>query len=272
MSNLNAIQNLFEKMEKKYSSISHQAKIIKGLLTKRGETVINDHIALRTVSLPKVKLEVLAQVFLDLGYEEKDSYIFVKKKLRAKHYEHPDNFPKVFISELQLDQCSEFLQKTVKDCIDSGDFNTPESLVIDAKWWNPLKYETYEKILNESEYASWLLTIGYCVNHFTIYINSLNTVSGIEDLNKLLELSGFILNTAGSKIKGSEQQGLKQSSTKASMTKSTMISAEGEEKEFWVPGCYYEFAERFEKDGKLFNGFITESADKIFESTNIYRR
>jgi hypothetical protein len=31
-----------------------------------------------------------------------------------------------------------------------------------------------------------------------------------------------------------------------------------------VPGCYYEFAYRYNN----FNGFITQSANHIFESTN----
>ena len=36
-----------------------------------------------------------------------------------------------------------------------------------------------------------------------------------------------------------------------------------------IPACYYEFALRYPKaDGKLFKGFVTTSADKIFESTN----
>lgn len=36
-----------------------------------------------------------------------------------------------------------------------------------------------------------------------------------------------------------------------------------------IPSCYYEFAVRYpDNSGKLFNGFIAENADKIFESTN----
>lgn len=40
---------------------------------------------------------------------------------------------------------------------------------------------------------------------------------------------------------------------------------------FEIPGCYYEFARRFPiwKDKTyLFQGFIPQSANKIFESTN----
>jgi hypothetical protein len=38
---------------------------------------------------------------------------------------------------------------------------------------------------------------------------------------------------------------------------------------YTVPACYYEFAKRYKKsDGKIFKGFVTGSADKIFESTD----
>ncbi len=36
-----------------------------------------------------------------------------------------------------------------------------------------------------------------------------------------------------------------------------------------IPGCYYEFAKRYPlANGKLYQGFVAKSADKIFESTN----
>ena len=36
-----------------------------------------------------------------------------------------------------------------------------------------------------------------------------------------------------------------------------------------VPSCYYEFAKRYsDSSGKIYQGFVTTSADKIFESTN----
>jgi len=36
-----------------------------------------------------------------------------------------------------------------------------------------------------------------------------------------------------------------------------------------IPTCYYEFARRYrDREGALFQGFVTASADKIFESTD----
>jgi hypothetical protein len=43
--------------------------------------------------------------------------------------------------------------------------------------------------------------------------------------------------------------------------------------QFEVPACYYEFAQRFpDSSGHFYSGFIAKSADKIFESTNLYRK
>jgi hypothetical protein len=61
---------------------------------------------------------------------------------------------------------------------------------------------------------------------------------------------------------------LEQSSIKAGINRITF-----QEGEFDIPGCYYEFAFRHpETDGKLYSGFVAKSADKIFESTNYYKR
>ncbi|MBI5154978.1 DUF1338 family protein, partial [Candidatus Poribacteria bacterium] len=37
-----------------------------------------------------------------------------------------------------------------------------------------------------------------------------------------------------------------------------------------IPSCYYEFARRYPdpKTGKIYDGFVAASADKIFESTD----
>jgi len=70
---------------------------------------------------------------------------------------------------------------------------------------------------------------------------------------------GFILNSSGGEIKGTTDEGLVQSSTLAEKVKVQFSDGIYE-----VPSCYYEFAQRFPgKDGKLFQGFIPESADKM---------
>ena len=90
----------------------------------------------------------------------------------------------------------------------------------------------------------------------------------IEKVNQLLKDNGFRLNDAGGEIKGTPGELLEQSSTRAGILPVTFI-----EGVFEIPSCYYEFARRYpDADGQLYSGFIAKSADKIFESTNVYKK
>ena len=83
-------------------------------------------------------------------------------------------------------------------------------------------------------------------------------------MNDFLKNNGFELNRSGGEIKGSAEQLLLQSSILADK-----VDVNFKEGNKVIPSCYYEFAQRFpDKTGKLFSGFIADSADKIFESTN----
>ena len=59
---------------------------------------------------------------------------------------------------------------------------------------------------------------------------------------------------------------LEQGSTLADRAEFTFAGGQVEE----IPTCYYEFAKRYRtSDGRLYQGFVAASADKIFESTNV---
>ncbi|MEZ8981725.1 DUF1338 domain-containing protein, partial [Vibrio splendidus] len=91
-------------------------------LLKEDEALINDHIALRTFNVAPLGIETLAKPFLELGYKACGDYLFESKKLVAKHYEHPDpNQPKVFISELKVEECSSDLQQIVAKLVEQVD-------------------------------------------------------------------------------------------------------------------------------------------------------
>lgn len=130
--------------------------------------------------------------------------------------------------------------------------------------WN-INYKDYQALLNESEYAAWLAAFGFIPKHFTVSINHLDSLSEIAEVNKFLKQNGFILNSSGGEIKGSPEDLLEQSSTVARPVK--VEFADGVHS---VPGCYYEFAKRYnDENGVLFQGFVAKSADKIFESTDV---
>ena len=129
-------------------------------------------------------------------------------------------------------------------------------------------YKTYEKLRIESEYAAWLYVNGFRVNHFTVSVNALKEYDTIEKVNTFLKSNGFLLNDSDGEVQGTPADLLEQSSIKAGIIRVPFTDGE-----FDIPGCYYEFAFRYpEPNGKLYSGFVVNSADKIFESTNFYKK
>ena len=109
-------QQVFGRLWDIYTNQNPSTQRVYNLFVSEGETVINDHIAFRTFRHPMIGIDRLSKVFLESGYEFKGDYHFESKKLYAKHFEHatdPDA-PRVFISELKVEEFSRFLQDTVK--------------------------------------------------------------------------------------------------------------------------------------------------------------
>ena len=235
-------------------------------LLQEDEPLINDHIALRTFNLAPVELEVLAKPFLALGYQEAGDYLFEAKKLVAKHYQHPDpTQPKVFISQLKVEECSAQLQAIVKQLVaqvSAEDMQGSEFLYAGRPW--QLTHQDYQLLAQESEYAAWLAAHGYGANHFTVSVNQLNQFDQVQQVNDYLKACGFVINQSGGEVKGSPDVLLEQSSTMADK-----VQVEFDDGVVLIPGGFYEFAKRYPMaDGELYPGFVAASADKIFESTN----
>lgn len=259
---------MFEKLWQDYTTLNPSVAKVYKVFTDRGETVINDHVAFRTYNHPKIGLKKMAEYFLDNGYSKKGDYSFKVKKLYAEHFEHSDpSKPKIFVSELLTEQFSPELQKKVNAIIETipSSQTEAEDFCVSGKPWM-VSYQDYQKLLEESEYAAWMAAFGFRVNHFTVLVNGLKTLPHLEAVNDAVTAAGFKLNTSGGVIKGTEEIGLRQSSTLAEP-----ISVKFSDGTHQIPGCYYEFAQRFKVNGKLYSGFVEQSADKIFESTNVKR-
>ena len=94
---------LLDQLWTDYAQLNPQVRAIHQLLEVRGETIVNDHIALRTYNDPRIGLDAVAAAFVRLGYQPRDEYVFREKKLFARYYQHPEaNAPRIFISELKL--------------------------------------------------------------------------------------------------------------------------------------------------------------------------
>ncbi len=259
---------LFDAMWQDYLELNPDAQAIYALFSANNE-VINDHIALRTFNLPAVNIDKLAAPLLANGYVESGHYEFVNKKLVARHYQHPDEkLPKVFISELLVEEFSAELQNTLAQLIEQV---TPAMIAADnflysGRPWQ-VSFASYQKLLAESEYAAWVAAFGFRPNHFTVSINHLSQFGTIDQVNACLLENGYAMNSINGLVKGSAAVGLQQSSTLANKT--DVVFSDFTVK---IPSCFYEFAMRHplpqNQDGELFNGFVADSADKIFQSTD----
>ncbi|WOH36980.1 DUF1338 domain-containing protein [Thalassotalea fonticola] len=257
---------LFDNIWQQYLAVTPSADKVHQLLGS-GNDLINDHVAYRTFNLEKVNIDKLAAQLLNLGYKECGQYNFEAKKLNAKHFEHQDDtLPKVFISELLVEEFSPEVQTIIKRIVAEVDDKAFEgsSFLFSGTHWD-ISYDEYKTLLNESEYAAWLAAWGYRANHFTVSINHLNDFECINKVNSLVKDGGFKLNSSGGEVKGSAQVFLEQSSTMADS-----IKVKFTDKEVEIPSCFYEFAKRYPMAcGNIYTGFVAASADKIFESTNL---
>ncbi|MFZ9741974.1 MAG: 2-oxoadipate dioxygenase/decarboxylase family protein, partial [Chitinophagaceae bacterium] len=142
--------------------------------------------------------------------------------------------------------------------------------------WRIPTLSDYLQLLNESEYAAWVIYNRYYLNHYTISVHYLKDgFNQLTQFNAFLEKNGIKLNDAGGKIKVSPDGLLLQSSTVAQVLEANFAN----EEKHHIAGSYVEFAERrvlpefahlpeHERKRKhLREGFEANNADKIFEST-----
>lgn len=263
------INDFFDNLWQDYIKMTPQAEAISSALKSRGEKVLNDHVAFRTFNIGPARLEKLEPFILEMGYIRFEPYEFPAKKLDAVGYIHPEGkLPRIFISELRVQDLSSQAQdiaNSIVDQIDESEVNDA-SIFWRGRLWSAPSYEDYQVLAAESEYAAWLSIIGLRANHFTIDINALTQITEVAEMNEFIESMGYDINSSGGRVKGSPAVLLEQSSTMAS--KAPLEFADGSS--HTVTTCYYEFAKRyFDDSGKLYQGFVAASADKIFESTHM---
>ncbi|WP_460937719.1 2-oxoadipate dioxygenase/decarboxylase family protein [Spirosoma humi] len=249
--------------------------------------VENDHIAFRTLGVPNLGLASFEKIFLHLGYERRDEYNFVEKKLLAYWYSPPrPDLPRIFASELRVNELSAEAQRIIhrytdtvtSDPVDSLDLTDARAIdqFLHQPLWETPTLADYQTLLQESEYAAWVIYNRYYLNHFTISVHNLKPgYNTIDEFVAFLQERGLRLNSAGGIIKISPDGDLRQASTVAQMIDADF--ADGAT--FHIAGSYVEFAERrvlppfrhlaadqITRQHRR-EGFETGNADKIFEST-----
>jgi hypothetical protein len=129
-------------------------------------------------------------------------------------------------------------------------------------------------LLKESEYAAWTLVFGAVPNHFTVSVHLMKRFTTLHEFNEFLinKLSVPMNDSGGKIIKGSPAVQLEQSATMAHEI--PVLFQEGVRQ---LPYAFVEFAFRYPHQGhsadglwgSYYQGFVTDNADKIFESTNV---
>lgn len=220
--------------------------------------------------------------------------------------------PRIFISEIKLPELSAKSQKIIDSYVlpvqsQMTSSTLWTSILTGTVPWATPTYQDYEVLAAESEYAAWVLAHGYLLNHFALATHRMHTTQGHSSITSQVSVAvngdsgsntqgiyapnlstitdqlihaGYPMNSEGSLIKVSPDELLLQSSTIADMC--DVKFADNITRS--IPGAYVEFVERKVlamhqhmpsselKEHHRRDGFETDNADKIFESTNMMSR
>ncbi len=296
-------QNLWETYRKRVSF----ARVYEAMIVAASGTVANDHIAFRSLRTTvncdegpiNLGIPYLATLVKWLGYEFVEDYHFPDRHLYAHFYRHPQqkeyNLPKLFISELIVEELPDQLVEQIQATVQSGHFCLLSSwqyqlleqqsiinidqqsdlihqlAAVFSRPWAPPKRQVVEAVNAVSQYGAWVLLHGYAVNHFTGYINGQQTelYPDIETTIQELKRQGVPMKAT---LEGSKETGLQQIATRAVIEPVTVLDDQGKLDEVPWSYAYYELAERHPIEvapGKttLFEGFIGNQAKELFSMT-----
>jgi Domain of unknown function (DUF1338) len=278
------------------------ARIYQQMIEETGGSIANDHIAFRTLRLTidqnghsvQLGIPYLAKIVEALGYQQAGGYHFPEQFLYAQHYVHPeqDNYdlPKLFISELIVDDLPENVAALIKQAVQSAEFpQYPDHLALESldpldrqtlltqlahlfkRPWQPPKKSAVEQINTVSQYGAWVMLYGYSVNHFTGYVNRHQTAKyqTIEQTIAGLTNLGVPMKSS---IEGGIENGLCQTATQAAIEQAWVQDDTSNLIQIPWPYAYYEIAERYQiknltGDSVLFEGFLSAQAKQLFEMT-----
>ncbi|MDJ0570291.1 MAG: DUF1338 domain-containing protein [Pleurocapsa sp. MO_192.B19] len=295
-------QELWNQLWEIYRQRVDYARVYEAMIKAAGGTVANDHIAFRSLRLVvdsanesvNLGLPYLESIVQWLGYEVAGEYHFRDRHLYARHYRHPEqdkyDLPKLFISELIVEQLPPSIAKSIQDTVRSGSFFSlatwqkstfpsqqdeqalAKSLIpVFTRPWTPPKQSIVKAVNEVSQYGAWVLLHGYSVNHFTGYINRQNTPTypDIQSTAQALARQGVPMKDS---FEGGESSGLQQTATQAVRELVPVLNKQGDLDKMLWSYAYYELAERYlirDNTGHktLFEGFIAPQAQHLFDMT-----
>ncbi len=246
-----------------YLHVTPQAQVISKAFEMAGESLINDHVAIRTFDLAPMDIAMLEQHILNMGYTHFAPYEYDASHLKAWSYLPPEEgLPKIFFSELITEQLSYKSQQIIHRLVGEIPLEVIKRPQVfwAGRLWSMPTWQEYQLLLEESEYAAWLSVMGLRANHFSMSVNHLKQTPEMDQVLNKVEALGFSLNTEGGRIKGSRLDLLEQGSTLPDQM--LMHFADGSEHS--VTTCYYEFARRYpDYPGHLYDGFMPMNINNL---------
>src|SRR6478735_8474666 len=107
------------------------AMISEGIIASSSE-IENDHIAFRTMGVPNLGIASFEKIFLHYGFQRRDHYHFREKKLDAFWYAPPSpEFPRIFVSELRVNDLPVEAQNIIRSYTDTIDTDPVDALDLD---------------------------------------------------------------------------------------------------------------------------------------------
>ncbi len=245
---------------------------------------VYDHIAFRTFKCSG-GISIVSDELEKYGYQEKESYMFPTKKIRAKWYLNPKDLylPRIFVSQIEDNLLSRLAQNIIRSNTDSshskligfpGYIDEDEEGESKIKSWVPsVLFDEYQYLKQESQYAAWTLIHGTMINHVAFSISNLKhpEMSGFDSLERvntyINNLGVPIVDVDGKTINVSRDGLLKQSSTVADRLCLPLRTSKHNDDptliDVNVGGGFVEFIDRQKE------GFDPENPLNIFESTNV---
>jgi len=295
------VRELFHILWERYRGRVSYVRDYERMVRENGATFINDHIAFRTlgttVGTNRIGMISLAVLFKPLGFLPVGAYEFKEKRLKAVHLQHPDpTFPKLFVSELEVDQLSPEGQGIIarymlrhRPVLGEEELSQLRGLAnlaprernvlltkiqgfFETLPWGIPDRADVEELGRHSQYGAWVLTHGFEVNHFTASVNS-HGVPAIGDIEKTVAEMRARGIPMKQEIEGERGSKLRQSATESVVIPITARGPDGRMQEMSWTYAYFEIAERGqwvnpETGGKeLFQGFLGPQANQLFEMT-----
>ncbi|MGC8741739.1 MAG: DUF1338 domain-containing protein [Candidatus Sumerlaeaceae bacterium] len=295
-------QDLLGLMWEDYAARVPYAKTYQNMLAELGGTFVNDHMAFRTLALRvgdhNLGIPIVKRIWDALGFQERGAIEFPDTHLFARYVQHAEpDFPKIFISELRVDELPAETARLIRDSVASfreilsdKDVQTIRDLEGASAYprellertfaffktvpWDPVSEEVVRKVNEISQYGAWVLLHGYNVNHFTGYVNR-HAVASIDDIEGLvaeLRRRGVPMKD---EIEGERGSKLRQTATHAVRVPVTVRKSDGSLGQIEWTYAYMEFAQRgYVEDPAtgekvLFEGFLGPQAKQLFEMTRV---